>query len=486
MRTAKSGRSGRPSLARVVAALTMAASLVCLTIGMLTAPVAAVGESLTVTPSTGLTDGQNVTVTLTTTAATESTVFIGVTQCGNATSSGTPLTVATSNDCMGAAGLGTSLVTIGATGVGGLGGPVPAGTYTATLKMKKTGIGTNGAQCVPLGQATIPCTVSAATATFAGSYTGPGYHFVATAPISYVGPTTTTQASTTTTQASTTTSTTQGSTTSTTQGSTTSTTQASTTTSTTQGSTTSTTQASTTTSTTQGPTTTTTAPPTTKTFDCNDIPLPSSGLVLSKDRCVSPGETVTVSAPPGTFGSAGSAFVTQCNPDTAIPTDGSGCNIAGLGVGAIGGDGSLAATPIVVKSGLVGSDPLSTCPPTQAQADAGVVNCVIAAAPNGDAKLAVAAQFTIAGQTVELPVDSSGTPVTSTTQPGSGSGTGGGSTSTSAGAGVLGNTTIAATRTATLAYTGLSDNTWFMAGVALALIDIGAVAASFARRRLTT
>ena len=189
-------------------------ALVCFTVAAFTLPAAASGETLTVTPSTSLTDGQSVSVSLTTTAATEATVFIGVTQCGNATSSGTPLAVAGTDDCMGAAGLGTSLVTIGATGAGGLAGPVPAGPHTVTLKMKKTGIGANGAQCIPLAQAIIPCKVSAATATFAGNYTGPGYNFVANSNISYDAPVTTTTATSTTSTSNSTTSSTSTSTTS--------------------------------------------------------------------------------------------------------------------------------------------------------------------------------------------------------------------------------------------------------------------------------
>jgi hypothetical protein len=216
-----------------------------------------------------------------------------------------------------------------------------------------------------------------------------------------------------------------------------------------------------------------------------------------------------VSAPAGTFGSAPgavygatvaatSAFVLQCNPDPAIPTDGSGCNLAGLASGTVRDDGSLAPTNVVIVTGVLGSDPRSTCPPTQAQATAGVVNCMIAAAPGGDQTRAATAAFTIAGQTVTLPVDGTGTPTppttpptthTTTPPPGGGGGGGGG------GADVLGTSTVAPTSaaptsaaaavtpTGTLPYTGLGGNIWFIAGVAILLVDIGAVSSSYAKRR---
>ena len=146
-------------------------------------------------------------------------------------------------------------------------------------------------------------------------------------------------------------------------------------------------------------------------------------------------------------------------------------------IGAIGADGSIAPTDLVVKTGPVGSDPRSVCPPTQAQADAGVVNCVIAAAPGRRRPPRRSrAQFTVAGQTVTLPVDASGNPTPPPTTP-AGSG----------GADVLGTTQTTATAVTakgTLPYTGLGGNTWFIVGMAILLIDVGAVASSFAKRRM--
>lgn len=458
-------RRGRGVLGRSAAGVGLVVSVVCMTVGVFTTPALAAGESVSVSPNSGITDGQVVSVTFTTTGATDAGVFLGITQCGNATSAGTPLTVATANDCMGAAGLGSSLRTWGSTGAGGFTGPVAAGTYTSPLTMKKTGLGTNGAQCIPLDQAIIPCRVSVATASLSGAYTGPNYNFVATADISYAGAGTTTTSSSTTSSSSTSTS----STSSTSSSSTSTTTTAPTTTS---APTTTTTKAPTTTTTKAS--TSTTAPVTTKTFDCTTIPIPAASLVLSKNRCLKAGEAVTASAPAGTFTGGGSAFVVQCNGDSAIPTDGSGCNIGGLGVGVIGADGSMAATQVVIKTGQIGTNAKAVCPPTQAQADAGFVNCAIGAAPGGDSTKAASAQFTVEGQTVELPVDPSGNPSTPTTQPAPGGG-----------AQVLGTTTIAPAvvqPTGTLPYTGLAGNTWFIVGLAIGLLDVGAVASSYARR----
>ena len=40
------------------------------------------------------------------------------------------------------------------------------------------------------------------------------------------------------------------------------------------------------------------------------------------------------------------------------------------------------------------------------------------------------------------------------------------------------------TPTGTLPYTGLGGNTWFIVGMAILLVDAGAVASSYAKRRM--
>jgi len=122
---------------------------------------------VTVTPPTGLADLQVVQVSVTTSSPTASGVFLAVTQCGNATTAGAPLVATTANDCVGAAGIGTSLMLIGTGGALAPTGPVAAGTYNVNLTVKKTGIATNGTQCLSVPPATIPCAVAVSTATTA-------------------------------------------------------------------------------------------------------------------------------------------------------------------------------------------------------------------------------------------------------------------------------------------------------------------------------
>jgi hypothetical protein len=159
----------------------------------LTGGAGAAGESVTVTPNSNLADAQSVTVDVTTTSATPASVFIAVTQCGNATSAGVPLSAVGANDCAGAEALGTGLQLLGFPS-----GAVPAGTTSTPLTLIKTNIGANHAQCLPVPPATIPCQVQAATANLSGAYTGPGYNFQAAATIAYVAPVTTTGGATTT------------------------------------------------------------------------------------------------------------------------------------------------------------------------------------------------------------------------------------------------------------------------------------------------
>lgn len=167
------------------------------------------GGSVTVSPSTGLANGQTISVTVVVPAATPSDVFVGVTQCGNATSSGTPLTALASDgsDCVGAAGLSSGeLAIVGAGGAAVPAGPVAAGTYHVSIKALESGIGTNNTRCIASPPATLPCTVVAATAKVTGPYSAGSGAFQAQTPITYANNTVTT--TTTTTLATTTTTTT--------------------------------------------------------------------------------------------------------------------------------------------------------------------------------------------------------------------------------------------------------------------------------------
>lgn len=165
--------------------------------------------TVSVSPNSGLASGGSITVSVTTPNATPSNVFVGVTQCGNATSSGTPLTAlaADGSDCIGASGFGSTLKVIGAGGAPTPVGPVAAGTYQVTLKLQETGIGTANVKCIAMPPAKIPCQVVASTATTAGAYTGSG-SFQGSASMTYannaVTTTTTTKPTTTTTKPGTT------------------------------------------------------------------------------------------------------------------------------------------------------------------------------------------------------------------------------------------------------------------------------------------
>jgi hypothetical protein len=425
--------------------------LLCSTLGVvLSSSVAVAGSAtLVVTPDTGLTNGQTVSVDLTTTDATPADVFIAVRQCGNADTAGTPLSSRVDADCSGSEGFGTTLKLIGF-GTGA----VPAGVQNVSLLLAKTNIGANKSQCLPVPPATLPCVIEAFTVLGQDPYTGPGYNFDSSTTISYDTPvTTTTGAGTTTTTA------------------------APGTTTTTAAPATTTTKAPTTT--TKAPTTTTpatTAPASTKTLTCADIPLASSIMVVSPNRCLTDGQVVTVSAPAGAHASAAdvsalatTVFILQCNQDPAIVGGGAvSCNIGGLKTAVVNSDGSIPATTLSIKKGQVGSDPLSQCPPTQAQAAAGTVNCTIRAGAGGGDPAGLSTPFTMEGQTLVVAAD--GTPVT----PAGG---------TTPGTQVAGETVTVAGRQ--LALTGPKAPTLWLLGCGIALVDMGylALSSTWTRRR---
>jgi hypothetical protein len=446
------------TIGRRIAAVAGGALLVASLVGIaLSGAATASPGTVTLTPSVDVTPGSTISVSATgVLGAGTGTPFSGlvaITQCGNADSSGNPLASITASDCDGAAQAGNIKFATASSGT------IPATNFT----VRESGIGSSARRCVPVPPATLPCQLGigdvgtqGATVALTGTYTLAGS-----------GTTTTTGATTTTTGATTTTT-----------GATTTTTGATTTTT---GATTTTIGATTTTApvTTQPPTTT--APAATKTYDCTDIPLAPTKLVVTPNRCLTTGQTVQVSAPPGTFAvgeltAQVSAFVVQCNPDPAIPTaSGAGCNLTALKTAVIGADGSMAATGFVVATGVIGSDPSSSCPPTTAQVSAGTVTCVVAASPGGDATSAIAAGITFDGETTTLPVDF--TPTTPGTPGGGG------------GSGTVGAQTVvvapAATTARQLAFTGPGARMWWIVGLALAVLDLGylAISATWTDRR---
>jgi hypothetical protein len=178
---------------------TTAAPTTTTTVGSTTSTTTVAQPTMTATPSSGIEDGKTSSVTVTNVVKTPAGVFIAVQQCGNATSSGTPLSAYANGDCTGGADFGTALQVIGFP-AGGL----DPGPHTVSLKMLKTGIGTNKAKCIPVTTGVLPCIIKARTVQGSEDYTGAG-GFILTTPISYAsgsaGTTSTTSSSTTSTSA---------------------------------------------------------------------------------------------------------------------------------------------------------------------------------------------------------------------------------------------------------------------------------------------
>jgi hypothetical protein len=166
--------------------------------GPTTTTTAAPQALLAAAPASGLTDGQSSSVTVTNAVKTPAGVFIAVQQCGNASSAGAPLSAYTNGDCTGGAEFGTALQVIGFPA-----GGVNPGAHTVSLKMLKSGIGTNGAKCIPVTTGVLPCIIKARTVQGSADFTGTG-GFALTAPITYAGGSTGTTGTTPTTATSTT------------------------------------------------------------------------------------------------------------------------------------------------------------------------------------------------------------------------------------------------------------------------------------------
>ena len=159
------------------------------------AGVASATPTAAVTPSasTNLIAGQVITVDVGNINAI-SGAFLAVTLCGNANTAGVAFTAApAADDCVGseggfsATGAG-GIAFVSSTGVGSsalAGSLLASTTYTATLTLKKTGLGVNNSQCLPYNGTTvpIPCTIAVSPATLGGPYSDSAYP--ATEIISY-------------------------------------------------------------------------------------------------------------------------------------------------------------------------------------------------------------------------------------------------------------------------------------------------------------
>jgi hypothetical protein len=146
-------------------AVAMIAGVMAATMGTASA---LASPAVTVTPSTNLVNAQVVSVQITA-DETRAGVMYAVTQCGNANSAGNSIAPGNADDCAGQSGIGTTLRLISdnlTPDFAAVAGGVTSGhVYTIGLTLQKSGIGVNGAQCLPVGGAiTNPCTVAVAEA----------------------------------------------------------------------------------------------------------------------------------------------------------------------------------------------------------------------------------------------------------------------------------------------------------------------------------
>jgi hypothetical protein len=413
----------RAQARRVAAALGVGAATLAF-FGLVAAPGAHAAGTVTVSPNANVTPSSKVMVSATGLGPGGTfSGLVALTQCGNASSTMVPLTSIGASDCDGQNQFPLGFILLQ---------PVTSGSLASTsFTIRESGIGDNNDSCIPVtSPSQLPCSIvvadvatQGATVEVSGTYT-------------LLAATTTTGGTTTTTT---------GGTTTTTTGSTTTT-----------HSTTSTTGAQ-------------------KTFTCDTIPLATSKLTVTPNRCLTNGQMVTVSAPAASFSASAvstqaTAFVLECNPDPSIPGLGGGCNIGGLQTPTINPDGSI-SLQMTVATGTVGS---SVCPPTSAQVAsfvssngaAGAVTCIIAAAPGPSQAGALAAPITFDGETATLPTSF----VPTTPSPPGGSS--GGSAGPPGGhAGAASATATTSPPAGTLAFTGA--RLWWLLLLGAALLDLG-------------
>jgi hypothetical protein len=179
----------KPALTSCVIAGAGLLALLLALIGTIAGPAGAVGPALSVTPSTNLADGQQVTVTGCNLGVRGA---VGVVECGNADSNGTPLpgSAPATADCYGAESVGTQTIL---TTVANDGATTP---YT----VRTSGIGANSRKCITGGN--FDCVIAMADVATQGNV------LRIAAPITFAGSPATSMApgeTTTTTSATTTT-----------------------------------------------------------------------------------------------------------------------------------------------------------------------------------------------------------------------------------------------------------------------------------------
>ncbi len=469
---------------RLVGATTVVGMLASACLLLLATVPASAAPTAMLSATSGIVDGQVIQVTVTLDAPTPAAnVFLAVTQCGNATATGAPLAVAAADDCAGATDLGSSLQLLGSGGLDTFTGPVAAGTYTIPLTMKRAGLGLNGAQCVAVAAAVIPCTVQIATATLSGAYVGAG-SFTVMKPFTYEGQEATT---TTTSVATTTTASLPASSTTTIQASTT------------------TVPAST--STTQAPGTTTTMPVTTTTTPSSGSNTarvtPNTGLAAGEVVDVeitlvrpTPGDAVFVGVTQCGNASADGTPLTVSTADDCVGAEGLGSSLQVLGSGGVGTfTGPVPAgtyhVPLTLTKSGIGKNGAQCVP-----VPPGVLPCTVqvstaelAGAYTGKWAFTIVCEIEYSSGTTTTTVPSG---TTTTTAHGTTSTTTGNSTTTMPGtttastAQVMGTTQVPPTSTVTssgvLPYTGVSRSLWWQVALGVLLIDVGYLAATIVSR----
>ena len=431
-----------------------AALLVLSGAGVLTlAAEAGASGTLAVAPSTGLTDGQSVTVSGSGFTASSTGAVI---ECSNAspqptvTVLGNAVPVSCTNPLSGLKTTGGdgSLASFGFTVHTGVVGPPGSGTDS-------------DGNSAATDAANFPCPPTAAQITAGASCViafGDQGGDQSTFPIAFSTTTTTT---TTTTSGSTTTSTTSGSTT----------------TSTTSG------------STTTSSTTTTTQP-------CNAKSATSGGspsLTVNPGTCLNGGTKVTVTGSGFTKGAAGA--VLECNNDKSqptvslpapvsqsVPVSCSGISVTGLVT--VAADGSISTTFSIISptpGPPCGASDLVTCPTTDSggtapATDAANYPCPPTAAQTaaGDSCVLAFGDSSSSDPQVTVPISFVPAPTPSSGSGGSSASQSSGATASAAGSTASGSPATSASSTpGTLAFTGSGPGVWRLLIGGIVLIDLG-------------
>ena len=157
-------------------------------------------------------------------------------------------------------------------------------------------------------------------------------------------------------------------------------------------------------------------------------------LAITPHTGLNNGQAVSVSAPAGTFKANDKPLViVECNPDSAIPQDGSGCTGPQGVPGGATSTGAVNAFSYIVKTGKIGSNAGAYCPPTAAQKAKGVSHCIISVSEFSASGIHAAGDITFASETTGSSPSSGSHSSSSSSSSGSNSSARGSSSSRSSG-----------------------------------------------------